>query len=767
MLSLRSRYLLFSPSFSLSSKLCFAYFSGSMDKENARALLQQMLGPGAEFRYGQWDAIDLAANRRQRVLVVQRTGWGKSVVYFLAAKILRDAGAGPSLLISPLLSLMRNQILAAEKLGIRAVTIHSENLEDWPQVEAALQANQADLLMVSPERLGNAEFLQKLLPLIQGRIGLFVVDEAHCISDWGHDFRPDYRRIVRILRLLPSKVPVLCTTATANNRVVQDIEEQIPLLHILRGPLVRRSLKLFNIKLHDQADRLAWLAHFLPQLPGNGIIYTLTIQNARRVAEWLRQRGIVARAYHSELPAEERISAEQQLLHNELKALVATVALGMGYDKPDLGFVIHFQRPGSVVAYYQQVGRAGRAVDSAYGILLNGREDDEIQDYFINTAFPPLEVMKDLLKVLEKSGALTLDQIGAELNYHRGAMEKGLKLLEVDGAVQHEKNGWSRTANKWKHDAARFEQVTRLRRAELEQMKRYVEHPGCLMEFLSRALDDPVAAACGKCMNCTGKTRRQTAPADLVQSAVDFLRHDALLLEPRSFWPKPVLSDLERVLPGALDRFASGRPKVVIPEKLRAQPGRVLCVYGDAGWGRQVAHGKYETGRFADALIKASAELIQSKWRPNPAPQWVTAIPSETHAELVREFARQLAAQLGLPFIQALRKARGARPQKEMQNSPMQLRNVLKAFEVLNVQSLDPAKVASTPTGIAQMIEKVAQQLAGAPAKKPTVPPLPVLLVDDMVDSGWTLTLAAVLLQHHGSGPVYPFALAKASPRGS
>ena len=418
-------------------------------EETALGLLQRMLGPAAQFRDGQWEAIDLAANQRQRLLVVQRTGWGKSVVYFLAAKILRDAGAGPTLLISPLLSLMRNQILAAGNLGIRAETIHSQNLEEWAQVEAALQANQVDVLMVSPERLGNAAFLKKLLPLIQGSIGMFVVDEAHCISDWGHDFRPDYRRIVRILRLLPPKVPVLCTTATANDRVVQDIETQIPDLHVLRGPLVRHSLKLYNIKLEDQADRLAWLAHFLPQLPGSGIIYTLTVQDARRVAQWLKRRGIAARPYHADLESHERIEAEQQLLSNEVKALVATVALGMGFDKPDLGFVIHFQRPGSVVAYYQQVGRAGRAVDSAFGILLSGREDDEIQEYFIHSAFPPLEVMTGVLAVLGKAGTLTLDQIGAELNYGRGAMEKALKLLEVDGAVEHDQAGYTRTANPW------------------------------------------------------------------------------------------------------------------------------------------------------------------------------------------------------------------------------------------------------------------------------------------------------------------------------
>jgi ATP-dependent DNA helicase RecQ len=737
-----------------------------MQRETTLALLREMLGPVAEFRDGQWEAIDLAANQRQRLLVVQRTGWGKSVVYFLAARILRDAGAGPTLLISPLLSLMRNQILAAERLGIRAATIHSENLDDWAKVETDLQANRVDVLMVSPERLGNAAFLQKLLPLIQGSIGMFVVDEAHCISDWGHDFRPDYRRIVRILRLLPPGVPVLCTTATANDRVVKDIESQITDLHVLRGPLVRRSLKLFNIKLDDQADRLAWLAHFLPQLPGSGIIYTLTVQDARRAAEWLRRQGIAARAYHADLEAQQRIEAEQQLLSNGVKALVATVALGMGFDKPDLGFVIHFQRPGSVVAYYQQVGRAGRAVDSAFGILLSGREDDEIQDYFINSAFPPLEVMSGVLRVLGKAEMLTVDEIGAELNYGRGALEKALKLLEVDGAVEHDKRSFRRTANPWHPDAARYEQVTQRRRAEVGEMKRYVEHNGCLMEFLSRALDDPAAAPCGKCMNCTGKTERQTVPPALAQAAVDFLRHDALVLKPRIWWPKPALQELDKVLPGALDRYESGKPKMVIPERLRAQEGRVLCMYGDAGWGHEVARGKYQTGQFSDALVTAAAELIQSKWKPEPPPQWVTAIPSRRHAELVRDFAQRLAASLGLPFVPALRQCRETQPQKEMRCSARQLRNVLRAFEVAEAPVLTSAGAAAAANGFTGMVQRLARRVSTSFGNGPTLPPAPVLLVDDMMDSGWTLTLAAVLLQHHGSGPVYPFALAKASPRG-
>ena len=703
-----------------------------MTRDHASQLLQMMLGPSAAFREGQWDAIKVAALDRGRSLVVQRTGWGKSVVYFLATKLLRETGAGPTLLISPLLSLMRNQVQSAGRLGIRAVTIHSENVAEWRQVEESLKKNEVDVLLISPERLGNSSFLQKLLPLVQGSIGMFVVDEAHCISDWGHDFRPDYRRIVRVLKSLPPKIPVICTTATANDRVVRDIEQQIPGLKIMRGPLIRSSLRLYAMELPSQADRLAWLAQFVPELAGSGIIYTLTIDDSRRVASWLQQKGINAEAYHADLEGVAREAAEQRLLNNEVKAMVATVALGMGFDKPDLGFVIHFQRPGSVVAYYQQVGRAGRAVESAFGILLSGREDDEIQDYFIRTAFPPHQVMQDVLTTLQGGGSMRIDELGKELNYGRNALERALKLLEVDGAVQVERGIYSRTANPWRPDPARFDQVTQLRRDELEQIKSYVKHPGCLMEFLAKALDDPQAAACGKCMNCTGKTRRRMVAPALVQEAINFLRADELVLEPRLRWPKPVLDDIAIQVPGVVEKGERERWKTPIPDRLRARAGRALCVWGDSGWGTEVARCKYETGVFSDALVNASARLIAGKWQPDPGPAWVTAVPSQHRLELVSGFAARLASRLGIPFLPIISKIRPTRPQKEMENSVQQLRNLLGAFEL-----------------------------------RGELPKGPVLLVDDVIDSGWTLTLLAILLQAGGSGPVYPFVLAKASPRGS
>lgn len=698
------------------------------DKATAESLLRQMLGADKSFRDGQWEAIEAVAIRNRRLMVVQRTGWGKSIVYFIATKILRERGAGPALLISPLLALMRNQIEAARNIGLQPITIHSENRDEWEQAQAAISRNDCDILLISPERLANADFRGHVLSRFQRSVGLFIVDEAHCISDWGHDFRPDYRRIVRVLQLLPANVPVVCTTATANDRVVQDVVAQIPNLLVQRGPLTRASLRLFNIKLRDQSERLAWLAHFVPELPGSGIIYCLTIPDTRRVAAWLQKNGIGAREYHSDVESAEKLESERMLLANECKALVATVALGMGFDKPDLGFVIHFQRPGSVIAYYQQVGRAGRAVDEAYGILLSGREDDEIQDYFIRSAFPPDETMQQVVRELELGAGSTINELMARLNCRRGVIVKALKLLEVDGAVVREKAIYARTPNAWTPDFMRSAEVTKSRRAELEQIRRYVDYDGCLMEFLARSLDDPSPGHCGKCMNCSGRAKRVSVPEVLVREAVEFLRADTVNFEPRKQWPGANLSELQRAMPTAVGYSPQGNPKSTIPQNLRPEVGRALCIYGDAGWGRVVAKCKYDAGYFTHALVEASAALIRDRWNPDPFPQWIACVPSKRHPALVSGFARQLAAQLGIPFLSVVEKARENEPQKRMENSAQQVRNLLGAFSV--------------ERGI----------LAA-----------PVILVDDVIDSGWTMTMIAALLRMNNSGPVFPFALAKAT----
>ena len=688
--------------------------------------LRQALGDAdAEFREGQFEAISSLVERRARLLVVQRTGWGKSLVYFLATRFLRDQGAGCTLLISPLLSLMRNQIAAARNIGIRAETINSTNQADWERIEAGLGRDEFDVLLISPERLANDRFVQHCLLPIANRVGLFVVDEAHCISDWGHDFRPDYRRIVRILRALPRNIPVLATTATANDRVVGDILEQLGgNLEAQRGPLARTSLSLQNIYLRSQAERMAWLAKLLPGLPGSGVIYTLTVRDSERLAEWLSSQGIDAEPYNGAMETELRESLENRLLSNEVKALVATVALGMGFDKPDLGFVIHFQRTASVVHYYQQVGRAGRAVDDAYGVLLNGEEDDAIADYFIRTAFPAAREVEQLLAAMREAAApLTLTRLRQRVNLRAGTIDTILKFLLLESPAPIQRNA-ERPASyvlnpvRWQMPVNRIERITNLRRQEQQRMKAYMKSGSCLMQFLAEELDDPSAAPCGKCVNCRGELLPPDCPGALIQAAVEFLHRLKNPIQPRKMWPS-----------GLANPEMKGR----IAPQHQALEGRALCRWGDAGYGALVRRGKQQDGRFDDQLVDGAVRLIMDRWRPDPAPAWMTCVPSMRHQTLVPDFARRLAGRLQLPFVECIRKINGAAPQKTQANSFQQARNVSGAFAV------DAAMVR----------------------------PEPLLLIDDMVDSKWTFTVLTVLLRGAGSGPVHPFALADSSSENS
>ncbi len=685
----------------------------TFDPQRALELLRIGSGrPDAAFREGQKEAIEYVVEGRGRLLVVQKTGWGKSFVYFIAAKLLREQGAGPALLVSPLLSLMRNQIQAAQRMGVRAATIHSDNQEEWDGVEAAIARDEVDILLISPERLANERFQAQVLGPIAGRISLLVIDEAHCISDWGHDFRPHYRLLERVVRNLPRNVRLLATTATANDRVMDDLKTVLgPDLAVSRGDLNRPSLFLQTIRLPSQAERLAWLAQTLPSLAGHGIIYTLTVRDAGQVAEWLRSRGLAVESYTGE-SGDRRPALEQALLDNQVKALVATTALGMGFDKPDLGFVIHYQTPGSVVAYYQQVGRAGRALDAAYGVLLSGEEETDITDWFIESAFPTENEVAAIIETLEQVPAgLSVPELLGRLNISKGRIEKAIALLSLESTAPIAKLGskWQLTTKQlgrsfWE----RAERLTALRRAEQLQMQDYVALESGHMAFLIRALDGDPAGVHPPALALL-PTRPDEA---LVREAVSFLRRTSLPIEPREKWPS-----------GGMPQYAV---KGNIPENLRAQPGKALCMWGDAGWGGLVRKGKYHDRRFSDELVDACRAMI-AQWRPDPFPQWVTAVPSLRHPELVPDFARRLAEALGLPFHDALAKTDARPEQKTMANSVQQARNIDGSLAVAET---------SVPEG-------------------------PVLLVDDMVDSRWTLTVSAWLLRRRGSGPVWPLVLSQ------
>jgi ATP-dependent DNA helicase RecQ len=676
----------------------------------AQQHLDRLVGESAAFRDGQLDAIRAVVEERSRALVVQRTGWGKSAVYLIATRMLRERGAGPTLLISPLLVLMRNQIAMAERLGVAAETVNSANRDDWDRVFERIDRDEVDLLLISPERLNNQQFRKDVLPDLQRRVGLLVVDEAHCISDWGHDFRPDYRRIGRIIRLLPPGSPVLCTTATANDRVVDDVVEQLgDGLRVIRGPLDRESLILQVLPHASPAERLAWLAEQIPRFDGSGIVYCLTTHDTDRVADFLRLQGIDALAYAGAHDGDYRLEVERRLDARDVKVVVATSALGMGYDNPQLPFVIHYQSPGSAIAYYQQVGRAGRAIDTAYGVMMSGSEAVDIQNWFIETAFPVEAHATAIVDALARSDGLTRRDLLGMVNIRAGRLDAALKILEVDGVVERDGSRWYRTANPWTYDRDHVEAITQRRRREQEMMAEYLTTDACLMQFLRLQLDDPAAQPCGRCANCAGPALPVGASPELVVAALDYLRRIHFDIEPRKQWA------------------SGGR----IPQELRLEPGIALCRWGDPEWGRLVADGKYGDGAggFADELVDGTVAMVE-EWSPEPAPQWVTCVPSMRHDGLVPDFARRLAERLGIPFLDLVTQTRTHPRQREMENSPQQFRNVNGVFAVDG-----------------------------------DVPGTPGLLVDDVVDSRWTITTIGVALREAGSGPVYPVALAIAAGR--
>lgn len=689
-----------------------------MLREEAEGRLRALAGEHARLREDQWAAIKALVVDRNRVLVVQRTGWGKSAVYFVATALLRELGEGPTVIVSPLLALMRNQIAAAERAGINAVTVNSANPEEWEQIYAQVAEGVVDVLLVSPERLNNPDFRDQILPELAESAGLVVVDEAHCISDWGHDFRPDYRRLRTMFEELPEGVPVLATTATANARVTHDVAEQLgENTLVLRGPLERESLHLNVVRLRGAEQRLAWLAQTLHELPGSGIVYTLTVAATQEIAAYLREQGHEVAAYSGQTEQAERLAAEQALLDNKIKALVATSALGMGYDKPDLGFVVHVGAPQSPVAYYQQVGRAGRGVERAEVILLPGAEDREIWAYFASLAFPPEPVVRTVLAALEGGGVLSTAALENRVDLSRSRLETMLKVLDVDGAVRRVKGGWEATGEAWDYDADRYARVAAEREAEQRAMLDYLDTTGCREEFLRRRLDDDTATPCGRCDNCTGAHRSPEVGTEAVKRAAESLRRPGVEIEARRQWPTG-LADLK------------GR----IRPELGAEPGRALGRLTDIGWGNRLrgllADGTAD-GPVPDDVFAAVVEVLAS-WEWASRPVAVVAVPSATRPRLVRSLTERLAQAGRLAYLGDLGYRSGS-PGRQF-NSAQRVQAVRATLAM--------------PSALADAVAK-----AGGP----------VLLVDDRADTGWTLTLAAAMLRHAGAPAVLPLVLAVTS----
>ncbi|HEX4787220.1 MAG TPA: DEAD/DEAH box helicase [Actinospica sp.] len=731
------------------------------NRADAEAVLRRLAGEGASLREDQWTAIRALVVEGRRALVVQRTGWGKSAVYFVATALLRARGAGPTVIVSPLLALMRNQVAAADRAGIHARTINSANLPEWEEIQGEVEAGAVDVLLISPERLNNPSFRDEVLPRLAATVGLLVVDEAHSVSDWGHDFRPDYRRLRELIGSLAPGLPVLATTATANARVTADVAEQLgtgsETALVLRGSLDRESLRLSVLSLPDNASRLAWLAERLPELPGSGIIYTLTVSAASETAEFLRSRGYAVAAYTGRTGDEERQQGEQDLLDNKIKALVATSALGMGFDKPDLGFVVHLGAPSSPIAYYQQVGRAGRGVERAEVVLLPGKEDREIWRYFTSLAFPPQATVERVLGTLaEASKPLSTMALEPLVDLKRSRLELLLKVLDADGAVKRVQGGWISTGQPWFYDAERYARITAAREAEQRAMLEYAATSGCRMEFLRRQLDDPEATPCGRCDNCTGERRSAAVAASVVDAAGSHAKRAWVTVEPRRQWPtgmQAVGVNLRGKIPAG-EQAANGRALArltdlgwgsalrdllgpgVPDQPVRPQVlGAMVNVLKEwaTGEGAGAAGGSASAGTGASADTGAGADAgADAGWSGAGRPVGIVTIASRTRPRLLASLADGIAEIGRLPIAGSVERVRDE-GHTGPSNSAWRLRSVHDAF------AIGP---------------QLAERLADCPG--------PVLLVDDFVDSGWTMTVTARLLRQAGAPAVLPLVLALA-----
>ncbi len=689
-------------------------------RARAQEILEQLAGPHAVLRDDQWAAIEALVVRRRRALVVQRTGWGKSAVYFIAAKLLRAAGRGPTVIVSPLLALMRNQVAAADRAGVHAATINSANVAEWDDIHRRVGNGELDVLLVSPERLNNPDFRDNVLPALAADAGLVVVDEAHCVSDWGHDFRPDYRRIRTLIAELGSDIPVLATTATANDRVVADIEAQLGVgagdTLVLRGGLDRESLRLSVVRAGNPAQRAAWIAEHLGRLPGSGIVYTLTVAQAHDVAALLRERGHAVAAYTGATEAAEREQLEADLLDNRVKALIATSALGMGFDKPDLGFVIHLGAPSSPIAYYQQVGRAGRSTDSAEAILLPGPEDREVWRYFASVAFPSEVLVRNVIRALDSERPQSTAALEPLVDLNRTRLEMVLKVLDVDGAVRRVKGGWLGTGADWVYDEDRYRRLAAARAAEQQAMLDYQDTTECRMVFLRRQLDDPDlrdGERCGRCDNCTGQRYDAGVPEASAQAVRAALSRPGVEITPRKQWPTG-LAKLGLEMSG---RITDG-----------AQVGRAIGRLTDLGWGARLRALLAEPDAEVPEDVVTAAVDVLAAWDWQTRPTAVLGLDSLTHPRLIGSLVGRL-SQLGrLTDLGVLRYSPQHRP----------VTAVNSAYRVAALRGCWETPDLGGVTG-------------------------PVLLVDDLTDTGWTMTMAARVVRAAGADEVLPFAIAAVS----
>lgn len=683
-------------------------------------ILRSLYGYNAKFREGQYEAIE-ATLLHNRTLVVQRTGWGKSLVYFVCTKILRERGRGITFVISPLLALMDNQMYAAKKMELKCDALNGKTKDRHDEIINNILNGTLDIVFITPETLYNDKVNKQIANM---NIGLFVIDEAHCVSDWGHDFRLDYSNIYKVLEKIPMNVPVLATTATANNRVVRDLEKQLGGdVFVSRGSLLRNNLSIQVLDLPSPAERYAWIAENVPMIPGSGIIYCLTQRDCEHLSEFLNMNGINACPYYSRDNKEEYLNdeAEHLFMEDNIKVLVSTVKLGMGYDKQNISFIIHYQQPSNVIAYYQQIGRAGRNLKKAYTFLMRGEEDADIHNYFIETAFPTEDESAQVMNAIMENteNGIRVAEISDIVNINMSRLQKTLDFLLNGGYIVKGEKGADKskffvTPKVYSYNKEHYDAITALRYDEQRQMQEMTQTTECYNRFIIRCLDDNTSDVCGQCANCTRDNLFPSYPdKKYIDFAQEYLNKLIIRFEPRKQWAATPFTNMKKT-------------KI----ECQNEVGICLCQYGYPGYGEMVKEGKYaEVPRFCDELAEKSAEVLIPVIEANEIDA-ITCIPS-LRSDLVKDFTIRLAKRCKIPFVELLEKTKSIQ-QKTMKNSSHQCSNALSSFKVID--------------DITEM-------------------PKRVLLVDDIVDSKWTLTVCGYKLMKNGCEKIYPFALACSSTK--
>lgn len=664
-----------------------------MTRQEAEILLREIFKL-PKFYEEQWEAIDKIING-ERVLLIEKTGYGKSLCFQFPATIFQ----GTTVIFSPLIALMRDQVKKLTVLGISARCINSEQTpEENSQIINDAKQGKVKILYIAPERQENNEWIEATRQI---NLSMVVVDEAHCISVWGHDFRPAFRRIINLVNLLPKGLPVLATTATATKRVEQDVAQQIGGdITTLRGNLMRDNFKLFVVNVSSEDEKLIWLGKNIGKLPGSGILYTGTRVDTEIYSKWFDNLKISSIAYNAGLDADSRVAIENGLMDNQWKCIISTNALGMGIDKPDIRFIIHTQIPQSPIHYYQEIGRAGRDGQPSYIILFYNPEDRKLPEAFIEGSRPSIKKYEKVIATI-KSELLGERDIMRRTNLKQNQMRVIKSDLIEQGIIRevmiNRSKKYEFVPNSQPLNTEVFEELRSAKTKDLDSMIQYVETTESRMKFLCDYLGDISNHTFTNCDNTGEKKVTVIIPDEWIEKLQKFREN---------YFPQ-----LE---------VASKGSNIV--------QGIAASYYGVSNVGAALHHSKYEGGGdFPDFLLKLVLKAFRKKFGQEQF-DLVVYVPPTLSGDLVRNFATKIARVLKFPISHNLQKVRQTREQKVFENSYLKSDNVKDAF-----------------------IFEVPNEVIG---KR-------VLLIDDIFDSGATVKEVGKLLTKLGAVKIAPIVIAR------